>query len=111
MPKGLYNFSKGQQIYPIFPIYGSQKFTQTGIFGLKINHLATLLYVLPSLFSSSFMKIVSLYLFQDEADVNKPATKNNVFMLLTNAWAIAQKAEIINDLTTSIQTYDEMVYF
>jgi hypothetical protein len=33
------NFHK---IYQHFPILGLQKFTQIGIFGLKINHLATL---------------------------------------------------------------------
>jgi hypothetical protein len=30
-----------------FPIQGPPKFTQIGIFGLKINHLATLPRVLP----------------------------------------------------------------
>jgi hypothetical protein len=30
-------------VYQNFPIRGPPKFTQTGIFGLKINHLATLM--------------------------------------------------------------------
>jgi hypothetical protein len=33
---------KGQIICQPFPIKGTQKFTQIGIFGLKIYHLATL---------------------------------------------------------------------
>jgi hypothetical protein len=32
----------GHKISPHFPIKGPPKFTQIGIFGLKINHLATL---------------------------------------------------------------------
>jgi hypothetical protein len=31
-----------QRIYQPFPFQGPQKFTQIGIFGLKIYHLATL---------------------------------------------------------------------
>jgi hypothetical protein len=36
------NISKGLKIYQHFSIKGPQKFTQNIIFGLKINHLATL---------------------------------------------------------------------
>jgi hypothetical protein len=36
------NIQNGHKIYQHFPIYGLQKFTQSGIFGLKIKHLATL---------------------------------------------------------------------
>jgi hypothetical protein len=32
----------GHKIYHHFPFQGPSKFTQTGIFGLKTNHLATL---------------------------------------------------------------------
>jgi hypothetical protein len=35
----------GHKMYHHFPIYGPLKFTQIGIFGLKINHLATLLWM------------------------------------------------------------------
>jgi hypothetical protein len=35
--------NKIQRIYQPFPFQGAQTFTQIGIFGLKINHLATLL--------------------------------------------------------------------
>jgi hypothetical protein len=33
----------GQKIYQHFPFQGPPNFTQIGIFGSKINHLATLL--------------------------------------------------------------------
>jgi hypothetical protein len=36
------NIPNGHKIYQHFPFQGPPKFTQTGIFGLKINHLATL---------------------------------------------------------------------
>jgi hypothetical protein len=36
------NIPDGQKIYPNFPIKGTPKITQIGIFGLKINHLATM---------------------------------------------------------------------
>jgi hypothetical protein len=32
----------GHKIYQLFPVQGPPKFTQIGIFGMKINHLATL---------------------------------------------------------------------
>jgi hypothetical protein len=41
-PKSPSNSTNGNKIYQYFPIYGPPKFTQIGIFGLKINHLATL---------------------------------------------------------------------
>jgi hypothetical protein len=41
-PKCLYNIPNGHKIYQHFPIWGPPKFTQNGIFGLKRNHLATL---------------------------------------------------------------------
>jgi hypothetical protein len=34
---------KGRKIYQHFPFQGSPNYTQIGMFGLKINHLATLL--------------------------------------------------------------------
>jgi hypothetical protein len=37
------NYSKWAKINQHFPIKGPQKFTQIGIFGLKTNHLATLI--------------------------------------------------------------------
>jgi hypothetical protein len=40
-------------IYQHFPFYGPPKFTQIGIFGFKMNHLATLNGT-PSQFSRSF---------------------------------------------------------
>jgi hypothetical protein len=36
------NNIKDHKIYQHFPLYGSRKFTQIGIFGLKTNRLATL---------------------------------------------------------------------
>jgi hypothetical protein len=36
------NIANGHKIYQKFPFQGPLKFTQIGIFGLKINHLATL---------------------------------------------------------------------
>jgi hypothetical protein len=36
------NTTDGHKIQQHFPIYGTPKFTEIGIFGLKINHLATL---------------------------------------------------------------------
>jgi hypothetical protein len=47
-PKWSYSIPNGDTIFIHFPIYGPPKFTQIGIFGLKINHLATL-------FPSSFL--------------------------------------------------------
>jgi hypothetical protein len=40
-PKCPINISNGHTIFKHFPIKGLPKFTQIGIFGLKINHLAT----------------------------------------------------------------------
>jgi hypothetical protein len=37
------NIPNGHKIYQHFPFQGTPKFTQIGIFGLKTNHLATLL--------------------------------------------------------------------
>jgi hypothetical protein len=37
-----YNIPNGHIIYQHYPFQGPPKFTQIGIFGLKINHLATL---------------------------------------------------------------------
>jgi hypothetical protein len=39
----LYYIPNGHRIYQLFPFQGPPKFTQIGIFGLKTNHLATLL--------------------------------------------------------------------
>jgi hypothetical protein len=36
------NIPNGHKIFQLFPIWGPRKFTQIGILGLKINHLATL---------------------------------------------------------------------
>jgi hypothetical protein len=41
-PKGPSNIPNGHKIYQKFVIEGPPKCTQIGIFGLKINHLATL---------------------------------------------------------------------
>jgi hypothetical protein len=38
-----YNGPSFHKIYPHLPLQDPPKFTQTGIFGLKTNHLATLL--------------------------------------------------------------------
>jgi hypothetical protein len=35
----------GHKIYQHFPFQGPPKFTKIGIFGLKINHLATLVII------------------------------------------------------------------
>jgi hypothetical protein len=35
---------KGRKIYQHFPFQGPPKHTQIGIFGLKINHMATLMH-------------------------------------------------------------------
>jgi hypothetical protein len=37
------NIPNGHKIYQDFPFQGPPKFTQIGIFGMKRNHLATLL--------------------------------------------------------------------
>jgi hypothetical protein len=42
-PKCLTNIPNGQYKHKHFPIKGPQKLTQIWIFGLKINHLATLI--------------------------------------------------------------------
>jgi hypothetical protein len=42
MVKNIPNVQKIYKIYQHFRIYGPPKFTQIGIFGLKINHLASL---------------------------------------------------------------------
>jgi hypothetical protein len=42
-PKSPQNATDGHKITQHFPIEGTPKFTQIGIFGLKRNHLATLL--------------------------------------------------------------------
>jgi hypothetical protein len=41
-PKCPSKIPDGHKIYQHFPILGPPKFIQIGIFGLKINHLATL---------------------------------------------------------------------
>jgi hypothetical protein len=41
-PQWLQNIANGHKIYQHFSITGPTKFTQIGIFGLKRNHLATL---------------------------------------------------------------------
>jgi hypothetical protein len=41
-PKHPSNIPNGHKIYKHFPIEGPPKFSQSGIFGLKTNHLATL---------------------------------------------------------------------
>jgi hypothetical protein len=43
------HITNGHKIHEYFSIYGPPKFTQNGIFGLKINHLATLMLVFVSL--------------------------------------------------------------
>jgi hypothetical protein len=40
--KWTYNIPNGHKIYQHLPFKGPPKFAQTGIFGLKTNHLATL---------------------------------------------------------------------
>jgi hypothetical protein len=37
------NIPNGHKIYQHFPFQGPPKFIQIGIFGLKINHLATVI--------------------------------------------------------------------
>jgi hypothetical protein len=41
--KWVYNIPNGPKIYQHFPFQGTPKYTQIGIFGTKINHLATLI--------------------------------------------------------------------
>jgi hypothetical protein len=41
-PEWAFNIPGGLKIYQHFQSQGPPKFTQSGIFGLKINHLATL---------------------------------------------------------------------
>jgi hypothetical protein len=63
-------YSKWSKIYQHFPIKGPPNFTKIGIFGLKINHLATLFTIqafvfLPSLSSSSHCLFVNRFTCKD----------------------------------------------
>jgi hypothetical protein len=42
MPNGLKNIPNSHLIHQYFTLEGHPKYTQIGIFGMKINHLATL---------------------------------------------------------------------
>jgi hypothetical protein len=43
-----YNIPNGHKIYQLFPFQGPPKCSHIAIFGLKINHLATLLFTASS---------------------------------------------------------------
>jgi hypothetical protein len=46
MPNGRKNFPNGRKIYQHLPLQDPPKFIQIWIFGLKINHLATLFHTI-----------------------------------------------------------------
>jgi hypothetical protein len=65
--KWLENIPNGHKIYQHFPLQDTPKYTQIGIFGLKINHLVTLVFVCCSKKKSGNPAL--------EADLNPPALK------------------------------------
>jgi hypothetical protein len=56
-PKRLYDIPNDHKIHQPFPTQNSPKFTQMGIFGLKRNHLATLMLIVNL---STFFAVLSM---------------------------------------------------
>jgi hypothetical protein len=78
--KWLSNIPNGHRIYQHFTFRGPPKFTQTGIFGLKRNHLATLL-VCPCTF---YCSVSSQKIFGHGGEEQRPDSRNRLCARLLN---------------------------